>query len=154
MRTIVVSAFTMVIVSTGFANAQITFDGCVDFRGVPVASILDVTVPDVAVARWAPNSAPVILYNPNVLARLAPQTRLFFYAHECAHHALAHGVRNIPFLQEQEADCWAIRTLVGRRILDGGDDVDAVQRDLSFSPGDWTHVPGPRRAFNLRACLR
>ena len=65
---------------------------------------------------------------------------------------LAHGIRNIPFQQEQEADCWSIRTLVGRRMLSALD-VAVVQRDLSFSPGDWTHVPGGQRAFNLRACL-
>jgi hypothetical protein len=135
------------------ASAQVTFDGCVDFRGIPVASILNPQLPDVAAANWAPNQAPIIIYNPYVLARLSPQTRLFFYAHECAHHALAHGIRNIPFAQEQEADCWAIRTLVARRMLDPYRDVAAIQQDLSFSPGDWTHVPGPRRAFNLRACL-
>jgi hypothetical protein len=135
------------------ASAQVTFDGCVDFRGFPVASILNPAVPDVATAGWAPNGAPVIQYNPHVLARLSPPTRVFFYAHECAHHVLGHGIRNIPFQQEQEADCWAIRTLVARGALRHGSDVEAVQRDLSFSPGDWTHVPGPRRAFNLRGCL-
>jgi hypothetical protein len=135
------------------ASAQVTFDGCVDFRGVPVASVLNAQVNDVAVANWAPNGAPVIHYNPYVLARLSPQTRVFFYAHECAHHALAHAIRNIPFEREQEADCWAVRALVARGVLNPDGDVAAVQRDLSFSPGDWTHVPGPRRAFNLRACL-
>ena len=136
------------------ASAQVTFDGCVDFRGLPVASVLNVTLPDVAMAGAAPNGAPIIQYNPNVLIQLSPQTRVFFYAHECAHHALAHLVRNIPMQQEQEADCWAIRTLVGRGALNAGADVSMVQRDLSFSPGDWTHVPGPVRQFNLRACLR
>ena len=137
----------------GVAGAQVTFDGCVDFRGVPVASLLNGGLNDVAMATWAPNGGPVIQYNPNVLIRLSPQTRMFFYAHECAHHALAHGIRNIPFSQEPEADCWAIRNLVGRGALNVVRDVAAVQGDLSFSPGDWTHVPGPRRAINLRACL-
>jgi hypothetical protein len=134
--------------------AQISFDGCADFRGVPVASVLNPGLADVAAASWAPNGAPLIQYNPNVLVRLAPQTRTFFYAHECAHHALAHGVRNIPFQQEQEADCWAIQTLVARGILDRDRDVALIQSDLSLSSGDWTHVAGPQRAFNLAACLR
>jgi len=147
---LVVSAM---LIFAGNAHAQVTFDGCVDFRGLPVASILNFNLPDVAMASWAPNGAPVIQYNPRVLAQLAPQTRVFFYAHECAHHALAHTIRNIPFQQEQEADCWAIQTLVQRGTLDPGRDVTVVQRDLSFSSGDWTHVPGPQRQFNLRACL-
>jgi hypothetical protein len=145
-------AFVLGVGVPGVAAAQVTFEGCVDFRGFPVASVLNTAVPDVAMASWAPNGTPVIQYNPNVLVRLSPQTRVFFYGHECAHHALAHAIRNIPFAQEQEADCWAIRTLVGRGALSGRD-VMAVQNDLSFSPGDWTHVPGPQRAFNLRACL-
>jgi hypothetical protein len=136
------------------ADAQpVTFDGCVDFRGVPVASVLNQALPDVAMAHIAPNGAPIIQYNPHVLERLSPQTRLFFYAHECAHHALAHLARHVPFQQEQEADCWAIRTLVQAGRLDPNGDVGAVQQDLFFSPGDWTHVPGPQRQFNLRACL-
>lgn len=141
-------------IGSGNAIAQVTFEGCVDIRGLPVASVLNYNVPDVAMANLAPNGAPVIQYNPMVLARLSAQTRVFFYAHECAHHALGHAFMSIPFQQEQDADCWAIRTLVHRGILNSGDDVTAVQRDLSFSPGDWTHVPGPQRQFNLRACLR
>jgi hypothetical protein len=135
------------------SSGQVSFDGCADFRGIPVASVLNPALNDVAAANWAPNGAPVIQYNPNVLIRLAPQTRTFFYAHECAHHALAHGVRNIPFQQEQEADCWAIQTLVSRGVF-GVQDIALIQNDLSFSPGDWTHVAGPQRAFNLAACLR
>jgi len=152
MRPIILGFFLVGVLLPGVAGAQVTFDGCADFRGLPVASVLNGGLGDVAMASWAPNGAPVIQYNPNVLVRLSPQTRTFFYAHECAHHALAHGIRNIPFSQEQEADCWAIQTLVGRGALSLRD-VQAVQNDLSFSPGDWTHVPGPRRAFNLRACL-
>ncbi len=32
--------------------------------------------------------------------------------------------------------------------------VSIVQGDIvRASPGDWTHLPGPQRAFNLRACI-
>jgi len=147
------AVFLVAVCVPATAAAQVTFDGCSDFRGIAVASIMNTNLPDVAAANWAPNGAPIIMYNPYVLARLSPQTRLFFYAHECAHHALGHAIRSIPFHQEQEADCWGIRTLVARGALNGSQDVMAVQNDLSFSPGDWTHVPGPRRAINLRACL-
>lgn len=132
--------------------AQITYDGCVDFRGAPVASVLRQGLGDVAFATHAPDGSPVILYDPNVLATLSPQTRLFFYGHECGHHALAHSVRNIPLSAEQEADCFGIRELVGRGLL-SEDDLPVIQRDISRSGGDWTHLPGPVRAINLKRCL-
>jgi len=132
--------------------AQITYDGCRDFRGRPVASIVKNDLQDVAFATWAADGSPVVFYNPNVLAWMSPATRAFFYAHECGHHALAHGARNIPLSQEQEADCFGIRELVAKGVL-SRDDIPAIQRDISNSPGDWTHLPGPQRAINLAACL-
>jgi hypothetical protein len=92
-----------------------------------VASVLDNSIRDVAIAGYAPDGAPIIRYNTFVLSSLEPQTRLFFYGHECAHHKLAHAARNIPFSQEQEADCWSIRELV-RAALFGDGDIAAGQR--------------------------
>jgi hypothetical protein len=58
-----------------------------------------------------------------------------------------------PSGQEQEADCWGFRTLVqAGRLSD--EDVLLIQGDLSnFVREDWTHLPGPQRAINLRRCL-
>jgi len=152
VRSALLSACVIMIARSNL-TAQVTFDGCVDFRGISVASVRNDAINDVAVAGNAPNGAPIIQYNTRVLASLQPQTRLFFYAHECAHHALAHSVRNVPFTQEQEADCWAVRTLTERGDLDD-DDVSVVQSDISRAgQGDWTHLPGPQRAINLRRCL-
>ena len=36
------------------ASAQVTFDGCRDIRGIPVASISDYSINDVAIASLAP----------------------------------------------------------------------------------------------------
>lgn len=134
--------------------AQTSFDGCVDFRGVPVASVMNPSIQDVAMATYAPNGAPVILYNPYVVGWLSPPTRLFFYAHECAHHVLAHPVQGNNFIREQEADCWAIQYLVNMGMLRQAD-VAVIQQDVArFGRGDWTHLPGPTRAINLGACLK
>jgi hypothetical protein len=55
--------------------------------------------------------------------------------------------------QEQEADCWAIRTLVSDGLVDE-DGVAQIQSELAqLGRGDWTHIAGPQRAFNLGACL-
>ena len=71
-------------------SAQVTFDGCLDIRGMAVASIPNNNLNDVAMAVLSPKDEPVIIYNPLALSWSQPQTRLFFYYHECAHHALGH----------------------------------------------------------------
>ena len=156
MLTRYVVAIVLVLFGSVFSipvNAQITYDGCVDFRGFPVASVSFNNLGDVAKATYAPNGAPVIYYDESVLTWIHPQTRIFFYAHECGHHVLGHLVRNIPFMAEQEADCWAINTLYADGLLDDND-VAIIQADLArFGRGDWTHLPGPMRAINLRRCL-
>lgn len=152
----VLSAFWVFLWVPFMANAQmITFDGCRDIRGIPVASLLDVRVQDVAIAGLAPDGTPIIRYNPNVLSWFHPKTRLWWYGHECGHHALGHNFGTThPMRVEQDADCFGIRSLVDAGLVDDGD-ISAIQLDLSrLGPGDWSHLPGPVRAVNLRQCLQ
>lgn len=140
--------------STGYA--QVTFEGCVDARGIPVASVLRQTG-DIAKATIAPDGSPVILYDTTVLGWLSRPTRLWMYAHECAHHALGHTLGMArPDTMEQEADCWAIRTLRDRNLVDDRA-VDMIASEISrvlSGTGDTTHLPSGIRARNLRAlCL-
>lgn len=143
------------------AHAQVTFDGCVvrtPNGPIPVASVRNDNLQDVAQANYQrlPNGAviPVIFYNARVLSWLQPATRVFFYAHECAHHVLDHMGRGLPLGHEQEADCWAIITLVRTGTL-SDPDITTIQRDIARAGrGDWTHLPGPQRAFNLRRCFQ
>lgn len=128
-------------------RAQITFGGCFDSRRLAVGAVQSSTLNDVA--RAVPNSIgpSVIQYNPNVLSKLQPATRLFFYAHECAHLA-------IPTSDESKADCWAAKTLSSRGLLNDSA-FQIVQGDIAqFGRGDWTHLAGPQRAINLAACLQ
>lgn len=125
---------------------------CFDHRNIPVNEIPDLSIQDIAMATYA-NGYPVIVYNPNVTMSISRQTEAFFFAHECAHHVLAHAMRNIPFSSEQEADCWAVNALYNNGIF-SNQDVRVVQNELSMlGRGDWTHLPGPQRAINLEACL-
>ena len=75
------------------SNAQVTYDGCIDFRGYPVASVLDYSINDVAIAHIERGQS-VIRYNPNISAQMSEATRQFFYVHECAHHTLQHTVQS------------------------------------------------------------
>lgn len=101
-----------------------------------------------------PFGRPLIAYDPTVLSTVIhPQTRRFFYAHECGHHALGHPLQGIVLGQEQQADCWGIVTLFKAHAI-SDDDVAVIQGDMAtIGPGDWTHLPGPVRAINLVACL-
>jgi len=135
------------------AFAQVTYDGCRDINGFAVASIRNDAIDDIAMATIY-NGSPVIFYNVRVLAWTSPATRRFFYAHECAHHALGHTLgASYPTLREQQADCWAIQTLVAARQVSAAD-LQAIQFDISrLGRGDWSHLPGPQRAINLNSCL-
>lgn len=146
-----VAVFCIVLALAGRASAQ--FSGCPDFRGLRATNVPDPTLNDGAQATWAPNGMPIIRYNPAVLSFLSPHARRFVYMHECGHHVLAHAIRHIPFAQEQEADCFAIVTLV-RRGEFTPTDVTRLQMEIAnLGPGDATHLPWPQRALNLVACL-
>ncbi len=127
--------------------------GCRDALGTPVLEYADMNLPDIAMASIV-RGQPVIIYNPQVVLMSGPQTRRFFYFHECGHHALGQVLSGvtIPLRTEQEADCWAARTLVESGEFDR-DDLIAVGREVSQSPGDWSHLPGPQRALNLLRCV-
>lgn len=135
------------------AEAQVSYDGCVDPFGVPVASINAPQLEDVAMANRDQLGRPIIWYNPSVLVWLQPVTRTFFYFHECAHHVLGHSIgAGHPLMNEQAADCWAIVQMVELGLLPQG--VAVIQQDIARAGrGDWTHLPGPQRAINLQRCL-
>ena len=128
------------------AEAQITFDGCVDYRGVPVASVPNYQLNDIAQAIPNAYGTSVIQFNPQVVAWVSPATRLFFYAHECAHLAVPTG-------DESAADCWAATMLVNRGLLNALG-IQIVEGEIArFGRADWSHVGGPQRAINIQACL-
>lgn len=71
-------------------------------------------------------------YPPGVIA--------FIFAHECAHF---RGT-----MDEQAADIWAMR--LGRRQgWINPQTVNDICASVYFSPGDWTHFPGPWRCQNM-----
>lgn len=139
----------------GSSSAQLaTYEGCVDASGRPVASQMDPAFPHVAASRLE-NGVPLIRYNPEVLPRLKPKTRLFFFAYECAHHALGHAVgAALPLPAEQQADCWAVVTLVRSGLLSDPDDIREIQSELVLPPEDWSQLWGTPRQIDLSVCLR
>lgn len=128
--------------------------GCFDALGRAVPDRANYSLNDIAVSRLEQSGSPIIEYNPNIVLSVSPATRRFFYLHECGHHALGQLVTGqyFPLVSEQEADCWAAKNLSqqGLSLVD----LRAIQNDVAKSPGDWAHLPGPRRALNLEACIQ
>ncbi len=131
------------------------FEGCY-VGGIPVVTLADPSLNDLAVARLNPRTAyPEIFYNPRVARQLRPQTRIFFYFHECAHHVLGHTFgrsKVYPAAMEQQADCWAIRTLYGSSFSPR--DLAILQAEIArYARPPHFHLSGPQRAANLALCL-
>ena len=147
---ILLSAMAFCIFTYHDALAQVTYDGCYDINGVPVASV-PAAVNNVAVATIY-NGHPVIFYNPQVLSWFHPITREFWYFHECGHHALGHAFGNNPLSREKKADCWAIQSMRSLGRLDQHR-MNLIQQDISQLPGDgWVYLPGPQRAISFEFC--
>jgi hypothetical protein len=123
---------------------------CTSFQGIAVPYIANAALPDVGVAHRTMNGRPVIQVNPMVLAGLPEVVRQFWYAHECAHHAL-HPALN----SEVNADCWAVKTLRNIGVVRGAWDVQALLTGVGDLPGNMMtgHLPGPARAQNLYYCV-
>jgi hypothetical protein len=146
------------LVSTFFAVAHASeatvYESCTDGAGKTVAAEIDYTLP-VLVRSVEDHAQRTIRYNPSLLPRLKPSTRLFFFARECGRQAL-HGPEagaEPSIAQARQADCMAVATLLGGDLLQRAD-LAALQGDLRFSPEEWTLLPGPARDFDFAACPR
>lgn len=134
------------------------FATCYDARGEIVIEIPDNSINDVAMAKLEGDNAAVIRYNTRVLSTLAPQTRRWFYAHECAHHMRGHMFGpggNLTFrrIAEQEADCAGTEYLWRTGELSMAD-ISVIQRDIdNLGPGDWIYLSGRQRAINVARCM-
>ena len=125
---------------------------CIDYKNQPVAVMPNSNMGDAAAARSLPNGQGVIYYNPAKTQYFSKVMLDFVYAHECAHHALGHGA--LQPVNEQAADCWAIRTLASFGLNQNG--LVQLQQQIAAmgGAGSWTHAPGIVRANNLLYCLQ
>lgn len=85
-----------------------------------------------------------ILLNWPVFMQMPTGVKLFIYAHECGH--LLHG------LNEDIADEFAIRLGVAQGWINPMV-MQQICQSVYFSPGDWTHAPGPLRCQRMLGYL-
>lgn len=121
---------------------------CTAWSGSPVAIILDTSLSDVGLATTTRSGAPLIVINPNVTNRYSDIVTQWWFAHECAHHALPPSANS-----ETNADCFGVRQLVAAGILNTPAELQAFQYELSSLPASpHGHLPGPLRARNIVQC--
>jgi len=151
-------AWLVVALVAGFAaqsQAQVPLTlACNDRSGRAVTPV-QVTNGIIAIAKVDPNGRPVIEYDQRPIAGISPQQRLFIYAHECGHHALGHDRRgqSTNLTQEQDADCYAIRSLMNK-VGFTAYDVSILQMVMQQLDADAArHMPWPTRVYNLEGCL-
>lgn len=125
--------------------------GCADFRGRPVQTYETAGLGDVARSELY-GRIPVITLDTEVMASLSGKLQIFFYLHECAHHALGHMYAPEPN-SENEADCWSIKTGRDQSYFNRADVLAFTNRILA-SPGSARgHLPGPERMAYLLECF-
>lgn len=84
-----------------------------------------------------------IALNWGLFSQLLPVAQAFVYGHECAHDLFGAS--------ETQADCWS--AAIGKQqVYIQEYDLDAICAPTWWSPGDWTHAPGPVRCANINAC--
>lgn len=133
------------------AGEVTTFDSCTDANGRTVAAEIDYTQPKL-VRTSIDAGQPTIRYNPALLPGLTPAARQFFYAHECARHALGDATQaDPPLARIRQADCVGLAALLASGLLTRGD-IAGLQDQLVFSNDEWERLPGPPRGFALTAC--
>ncbi len=131
---------------------------CVDYYKRPVLHVRNDKIGDVAFSNMmrlqGVNMGPMTIVNINRLSKLSRASQLFFIAHECGHHVLGHLYFRSPGQSvEQEADCYAIRTLIRGGFFTLRD-VETVQSDLrKYARASQYHATGPERASALPKCM-
>ena len=137
------------------SDAQtLTTMSCADAAGRPIRSV-QTTSGVIARATVDGDGRSVIESDARKVDGVSAQQQLFVYAHECAHVTLGHDVSK-PFtaMQEQDADCQAIQTLI-RRAGVTSNDVMILQTDMRELPASTAarRLPWRPRAYDLEGCL-
>lgn len=128
-----------------------TFDSCTDAGGRVVPAEADYG--QAALVRTTDAAGqPTIRYNPGVLPRLTFGVRQFFYAHECARHAMGDaGKPALSAARARQADCVGLSALLASGLM-RREDIAGLQGQLNFTDAEWQLLPGPPRQIDFAGC--
>ncbi|MGH1405730.1 MAG: hypothetical protein ACRBBJ_04130 [Rhodomicrobiaceae bacterium] len=131
---------------------------CTDYYSRPVLHVRNDSLSDVAFSDLMRHRGvamgPMTILNIRRLSKLSKASQLFFIAHECGHHVLGHLYFRLPGqTAEQEADCYAIRSLIRSGMFTLKDVAD-VQTDMrKYAQASRMHISGDERAIALIGCM-
>jgi len=127
---------------------------CNDNNGMPVRFIF-ANVNDIAKSGMD-QLGPLMAFSP-AAQNASPPLLIFFYAHECMHHALGHismtYVQHIapPPTLEVDADCAAAKLVRNQNLLTL-QQIQMVASTLVNNPPMGPYPAGPNRAQNIVDC--
>jgi hypothetical protein len=134
------------------ALGQLPFEGCRDRQDRLVGRVEDNTMPYAGLATHQ-HGRPVIIWNAKTNGPLSFAERIYLYLHECAHHRLGHLEQFANDARwEQEADCWAIQSMMDGEIIRSRHLVQ-LERSRRAVRGDAIHLGGEAHVRSLRQCL-
>lgn len=122
---------------------------CTAFNGQPVLLFQDPNLENIGIANRMPNGQPYIVLNPVWISQHSPLVARWWFAHECAHHALPPHANS-----EVNADCFGVRQMRNYGLITNRDELRAFVFELRNLPGNMVtgHLPGPPRAANIINC--
>lgn len=121
---------------------------CTSFSRQPVKIFLDDQLNDIGRATGDQYGSPIIVINPNIAGQFSNTVMQWWFAHECAHHALPP-----QWNTETNADCFGIKQLVQYGIIRQQEQLWAFHRELSSLQGTSNgHLPGILRVQNIVNC--
>lgn len=127
---------------------------CTSHYGEPVAIFSDDSVyQNIGIASRIQGGRPIMVLSPTFMNQIPPQAAVFWFAHECAHHALPIGIGTQNRQAELNADCFAIRNMRNWGLIRNRRDFEAVISTVVGMAGTSMHLPGPSRARLLWDCL-
>ena len=121
---------------------------CKTNSGKQVAIYYDYSLNNIGIATADSYGAPINVMNPNVVNNYSPIVKQWWFAHECAHHALG------PWNNESNADCFGAKQLVRFGILNNRAQLQLFVYELANLPGSLItgHMPGTDRAKKIASC--
>lgn len=139
---------TVATVASLATVANATPSTCRSWQGMEVPYLGDQNLDNVGGATFDNAGRAIITLNPTRLSQFPPLAREFWLAHTCGHHALTP-----QYNTEQEADCFAMRSL-GKKKIRTPEKRETLFEELKTLPADvWgDHQPDAARIDALRQC--
>lgn len=144
MKTLTITLVLCLVAPMAFAKPTT----CRSWQGMEVPYLGDSSLNKIGDIYFDKSERPLILLNPEILGEVPPLAAEFWLAHICGHHALTP-----EYNTEEEADCFAMRSLSKKKIRSDEKREELYEQLRSLQPGELgEHQPDAARIDALRQC--